>query len=148
MAIYRWRPGYDLYDVQKEVNRLFEDFFSQRGEEGEQVRSTWNPQVDIVEHENEIVLLAELPGVSRDQVKVSVNNGVLTLSGEKKFRELGKDDCYHCAERASGPFERKFTLPTTIDEAKIKAEFKDGVLRVVLPKAEAAKPKEIAIKVE
>lgn len=148
MAIYRWRPGFDFYQMQREMNRIFDDFYRQaKGEETEET-SGWSPNVDIIEHENEIVLVAELPGVSKQDIKLAVSNGVLTLSGEKQAPELAKDDCYHCTERFFGRFERKFTLPTTVADSKIKADFKDGVLKIVLPKAEEAKPKEIEIKAQ
>lgn len=145
MAIYRWRPTSDVYQMQKEMKRLFDEYFSADWEEGEPVRSTWNPLVDVFELENEILLVAELPGVEKENIKISVNNGVLSLNGEKKLPENTKSDCYHCSERFFGPFERVFNLPATVNETKIKADFKDGVLKISLPKAEAAKPREIQI---
>jgi HSP20 family protein len=148
MAIYRWRPGFDFYQMQREMNRLFDEFYHQAKGEEENVSSAWSPNVDIVEHDQEILLVAELPGVSKKDIKLSVSKGVLTLSGEKQAPELAKDDCLHCTERFFGPFERKFTLPITVAEDKIKADFKDGLLKISLPKAEETKPKEITIKAE
>lgn len=145
MPIYRWRPMSDVYQVQKEMRRLFDHYFGSDWEEGEQVRATWNPLVDVVELDDEILLIAELPGVEKDNIKISVNNGVLNLSGEKKMSETEKNDCYHCSERFFGPFERVFNLPATVNESKIKADFKDGVLKIRLPKTESAKPHEIQI---
>lgn len=145
MAIYRWRPGLDFYQMQREMNRLFDEFYQQSKGEEEHVGATWSPNVDIVEHDQEILLVAELPGVSKKDIKLSVSKGVLTLSGEKPAPDLTKDDCYHCTERFFGTFERKFTLPTMVAEDKIKADFKDGLLKISLPKAEEAKPKEISI---
>ncbi|MBN2090975.1 Hsp20/alpha crystallin family protein [candidate division KSB1 bacterium] len=145
MPIYRWRPMSDVYQVQNEMKRLFDQYFGSEWEEGEQVRATWNPLVDVVELENEILLVAELPGVDKEHIKISVNNGVLSLSGEKKLAENEKKDCYHCSERFFGPFERVFNLPATVNESKIKADFKDGLLKISLPKTEAAKPREIQI---
>ena len=148
MAIYRWRPGFDFSQMQREMNRIFDEYYHQSKGEEEPTGSAWRPNVDIVEHENEIVLVAELPGVSRKDIRLSVSKGVLTLGGEKQPPELAKDDCLHCTERFFGPFERKFTLPTTVAEEKIKADFKDGILKISLPKAEEAKPKEIEIKAD
>ncbi len=145
MPIYRWRPMSDVYQVQKEMKRLFDQYFGADWEEGEQVRSAWSPLVDVVELDNEILLVAELPGVDKDNIKISVNNGVLSLSGEKKIAENEKNDCYHCSERLFGPFERVFNLPVIVNETKIKADFKDGLLKISLPKTEAAKPREIQI---
>ncbi|MBN1352019.1 Hsp20/alpha crystallin family protein [candidate division KSB1 bacterium] len=146
MAILRWRPTHYIPSIQREMNRLFDEFMGQDVEEGERYSRKWSPEVDIVEMENEIVLTAELPGVSKSDIKISVQDGELTLSGKKDVPENEKSDCYHCSERYYGPFERKFTLSTIIDSTKINAEFKNGVLKVRLPKAEAAKPTQIEIK--
>jgi HSP20 family protein len=146
MAILRWRPAIDLPSIQREVNRLFDDFYGRVTEEGERYTRKWIPDVDILELENEIVLTAELPGVSKEDIKISVHDGELVLTGKKDAPAAEKSDCYHCSERYYGSFERKFTLSTKIDSAKIKAEFKDGVLKITLPKAEETKPKQIEIK--
>jgi len=148
MAIYHWKPLVDFYNIQREMNRMFDDYFHRSPEEESNITSKWTPNVDIVEEDQDIILIAELPGVTKDKIKLSVNNGVLTLSGEKPTPEVKDADCYHCSERFFGPFERKFSLPTTVNESKIKADFKDGVLRITLPKAEEAKPKEIQIAAE
>ena len=146
MAVLRWRPTSELSSIQREMNRLFDNFFGQREEESAKYAGRWVPDVDIVELENEIILTAELPGVSKDDIKISVHDGELILIGKKEVPESEKSDCYHCSERYYGPFERRFTLSTTIDTSKINAEFKHGVLKVILPKAEEAKPKQIEIK--
>ena len=144
MTNYLWRPGYDVYHVQREMNRLFDDFFKSESGSGENREFKWSPSVDIAEHDNEILLVAELAGVSKDDISISVDKSVLTLSGSKPAPEY-EEHCFHCSERFFGPFERKFTLPTMEDDFKSKVDFKDGVLRITLPKAEAAKPREIKI---
>jgi len=145
MPIYRWRPTSDVSPVQKEMKRLFDYYFGSDWDASEQVHATWNPLVDVVELEEEILLVAELPGVDKNDIKISVNNGILSLNGEKKVPENAKNDCYHCSERFFGPFERVFNLPATVSESNIAADFKDGLLKIRLPKTEAAKPREIQI---
>jgi len=152
MAIVRWEPFRDLVSLQDRMNRLFDDSFRgvARGgaaEEDWALGGSWAPAVDIFEHEGNIVLKAELPGVDSKDVDVRVENNVLTLRGERKFDTEVDKESYHRVERAYGAFSRSFTLPTVVDTDKIKAEVKDGVLRVTLPKREEAKPKQITISV-
>jgi HSP20 family protein len=110
--------------------------------------TTWVPPCDIYETEKEIVLKAELPGLKKEDVFVSIENNVLTIRGERKFEEEIKRENFHRVERSYGEFLRSFTLPTFIDANKILAEFKDGLLMVFLPKREEAKPKQIEVKVK
>jgi HSP20 family protein len=152
MAIVRWEPFHDLMTVQDRMNRIFEQAF--RGvpragaEEEWALGGTWAPAVDIYEHEGNLVLKAELPGIDPKDVQMHVENNVLTLEGERKFDSEVKREQYHRVERAYGHFSRSFTLPNMVDAEKIKAEFsKDGVLRVTLPQREEAKPKQISIAV-
>jgi HSP20 family protein len=150
MAIVRWEPFRDLVSIQDRMNRLFDDAFRgarSQGSEEEWALGSWSPAVDIFEHEGAIVLKAELPGVDPADVEVRVENNVLTLRGERKVDNEVKKESYHRVERAYGTFTRSFTLPTVVDTEKIKAEYKDGVLRVTLPKREEAKPKQISINV-
>ncbi|MGQ0537522.1 MAG: Hsp20/alpha crystallin family protein, partial [Gemmatimonadaceae bacterium] len=107
----------------------------------------WSPAVDVVETEKSIKLTAELPGLAKDNVNVSVDSGVLAIRGEKKSerKEDDKDERYHLWERSYGAFERAFTLPTTVDPDKITADFKDGVLVVDIPKSTEAKPRGRAV---
>jgi HSP20 family protein len=107
----------------------------------------WAPSVDIIEDEKEWLLKADLPEVMKDDVKVTVENGVLTITGERKFEKEEKDKKYHRIERSYGNFLRSFTLPDGADGSKVNAEFKDGVLKVHLPKGEKAKPKTVEVKV-
>src|SRR5262245_28935373 len=151
MAIVRWEPFRDLLSLQDRMNRIFDEAFRgtgrSSGEEDWALGGSWAPVVDIYEQGNDIVLKAELPGVEAKDVDVRVENNVLTLRGERKFDNEVKRENYHRVERAYGSFSRSFTLPNVVDTDKIKAEFKDGVLRLTLPKKEEAKPKQISISV-
>ena len=151
MAIVRWEPFRDLVSIQGRMNRLFDEAFRgathPAGDEEEWSLGSWAPAVDIFEQDGHIVLKAELPGVDPKDVEVRVENNVLTLRGERKLDNDVQKENYHRVERAYGSFSRSFTLPTVVDTEKIKAEYRDGVLRVNLPKREEAKPKQISISV-
>jgi HSP20 family protein len=150
MAIVRWEPFRDLVAVQDRLNRIFDDTFrgNPRGsDEDWALGGQWAPSVDIFEHEGNLVLRAELPGIEPKDVDVHVENNVLTLRGERKFESEVKREKYHRVERAYGTFSRSFTLPNVVDTEKIKAEYKDGVLQVTLPQREEAKPKQIQVSV-
>ena len=150
MAIVRWVPFRDLVAVQDRLNRIFDDTFrgNPRGtEEDWALGGQWAPSVDIFEHEGNLVLRAELPGIEPKDVDVHVENNVLTLRGERKFESEVKREKYHRVERAYGTFSRSFTLPNVVDTEKIKAEYKDGMLQVTLPQREEAKPKQIQVAV-
>jgi HSP20 family protein len=107
----------------------------------------WAPAVDILETENELILKADLPEVKQDQIDVRVEDGMLTLRGERKFESEANEKGYHRIERSYGTFSRSFTLPETIDPEQVKANFKDGVLTVTLPKKEISKPRQIKVEV-
>ena len=150
MAIIRWEPFRDLVSLQDRMNRLFDESFRgiNRGAgEEDWALGAWAPAVDIYEKDGNIVLKAELPGLDPKDVEVRVENNILTLRGERKLDEEVQKDNYHRVERSYGNFTRSFTLPNVVDTEKIKAEFKDGVLRMTLPKKEEAKPKQISISV-
>jgi len=148
MAIVRWEPFRDLMSLQERMNRLFDESYRARGGEDDwALGGTWAPAVDIYEHENTIVIKAELPGVDPKDVDIRLDNNVLTINGERKLDNEVKKESYHRVERSYGAFTRSFTLPTTVDPNGIKAEYRDGVLRVTLPKREEAKPKQIQISV-
>jgi HSP20 family protein len=151
MAIVRWEPFRDLVSIQDRMNRIFDDAFRgtsrTAGEDDWALGGAWAPAVDIFEKDGSIVLKAELPGVDPKDVDVRVENNVLTLRGERKFESEAKREQYHRVERAYGSFSRSFTLPNVVDTEHIKAEYKDGVLRVNLPQKEEAKPKQISIAV-
>jgi HSP20 family protein len=131
----------EIFTIRDEFDRLL-------GRRDTQVTSGWCPVVDVRETTNELVLQAELPGISPDDVDVSVENGVLSITGEKRaeVREGEEGGDFHLVERRYGRFERRFTLPRSVDAEKVSAEFRDGLLTVTLPKAEAAKPRRIEVK--
>jgi HSP20 family protein len=150
MPIVRWEPFRDLVSLQGRMNRLFDESFrgaSRGGAEEDWAQGAWSPAVDIYEKDGTIVLKAELPGIDPKDVDVRVENNILTLKGERRFEAEVKQESYQRVERAYGAFSRSFTLPTVVDTDNIKAEFKDGVLRMSLPKKEEAKPKQISINV-
>ena len=150
MAIVRWEPFRDLLSLQDRMNRLFDESYrgANRGAADEwALGGSWAPAVDIYEQEGNIVLKAELPGVDPKAVDIRLENNTLTLRGERKLDNEVKEDNYHRVERSYGSFSRAFTLPTVVDQGNIKAEFKDGVLKLTLPKREEAKPRQIQINV-
>lgn len=147
MAIVRWEPFRDLMTTQREFDRLFKEAFTPLFGGGDISTRTWAPPVDIFETENDIVLKAELPGVDPKDVEVKVEDNTLYLKGERKFEKEVKDESYHRIERSYGSFARSFSLPNSINAEKVKAEYKDGLLMLTLPKREEAKPKTIKIDV-
>jgi HSP20 family protein len=148
MALVRWRPLGDFVDIRDEIDRLFDTFLPAKSEAEYPVTTAWVPRVDVAETDNEVVVTTELPGVERKDVKLSVEDNVLTIGGEKKQENETKEKNYHCVERRYGTFSRSFTLPTRIQADKVKATFKDGILTMKLPKAEEAKTKEIPIEIQ
>lgn len=148
MALIRWDPFREIAALQERMNRLFSDIRTQSPfREEEIVQGSWIPAVDIYETNEAIVLNAELPGVASEDISVEVKDNTLTLKGEKKFAREVKEESYHRVERAYGTFQRAFTLPGTVAQEKVKAQFKDGVLKITLPKVEEAKPKQIKVEV-
>jgi HSP20 family protein len=149
MAIVRWEPIRDLLSLQERMNRLFNEQYrgSSQPEDEWALGGSWAPAVDIYEEGHDIVLKAELPGVDPKDVDIRLENNVLSLRGQRKAENDVKKESYHRVERSYGTFSRSFTLPTVVDQSAIKAEVKDGILKVVLPKREEAKPKQIEINV-
>ena len=145
MAIVRWDPFRDLNMLQDRMNRLFDDAGSTWRTDEPAATTSWSPSVDIFETEGEIVVKAELPGMDRKDIQLNLENNVLSLRGERKFQKETKDDNYHRIERSYGVFSRSFSIPATVDEERIRADYKDGVLKIVLPKKDQAKPKQIKI---
>jgi HSP20 family protein len=128
------------------LNRLVnEPFFRAYRFDDEAGFSLWNPVVDLYEKDDNFVIKAELPGVGKDDIGIDLKDGVLTLSGERSDDSEVKEDKYYRRERTYGKFQRSFTLPADVDADKIKAEFKDGVLVVEVPKPEKSKPKRITV---
>jgi len=150
MAIVRWwDPLRDLSSIQEKMNQLFEDTVARsRGREEGLGTGMWTPAVDIYETAESVVVKAELPGLTREQVGIEVKDGILTLKGERKVEKEVKEENYHRIERAYGTFQRSFSLPASVDQEKISATLKEGVLEVTLPKREQAKPKQINVSVK
>jgi len=151
----RWNPVHELdrwpadfVGVQRDINRLFDNFFhSGSPVEETMAASYFAPAVDIAEQENEYVVKVELPGVTKDDVKISVESSTLTIKGEKKQDKEEKSKDFHRVERSYGSFQRSFTLPSTVKNDKIDAVFNNGILTITMPKSEEAKPKLIEVKV-
>ncbi|MDF1578138.1 MAG: Hsp20/alpha crystallin family protein [Desulfurivibrionaceae bacterium] len=143
MEITRWEPLREMEDFFDRFSRpMGRQFGRELARAGE-----WAPRVDISENDKEFVINAEIPDIKKEDVKVNVENGVLTLRGERKQEKEEKDKKFHRIERFYGSFCRSFTLPDNVDEAKIDATFKDGMLKLTIPKIESKKPKAIEVKV-
>lgn len=146
MTLVRYRPMTNLFNFRDEMNRLFDGFFRGVPDVNEHF-TTYGPDVDIKETDNDVLVSVEIPGMDQKDIKVNVRDNVLTLKGEKKREQEVENTNYHLSERCFGGFERSFTLPTNIQNDKVTATYKNGILNVTLPKAEEAKPKEISVKV-
>ena len=155
-AVAPWRPFSQGARMEGDMERIFEDFFGSRWSPFR--RSFWPTrrqavampavEVDLYEEKDDIVVKAELPGMEKDEINISVSDHILTLKGEKKREEEVKDEDYHFSERSYGAFVRSIELPAQVQTEKAKASFKNGVLQIRLPKTEEAKRKEIAVRVE
>ena len=150
MHIIRWDPFREFEQLQDRVNRVFTDTYgrSSGGDEGLLTGGAWTPAVDIYENGNhELVLKAELPDLTREDIDITVDNGTLTIKGEKKLSNDVKEEQFHRVERQYGRFSRSFSLPPTVDTTKVGAEYRNGVLTIRLPLREEAKPRQIKIEV-
>src|ERR1700730_1316399 len=148
MSIVRYDPFRDLRTLQEEVNRLFTGNMARAFEDEGIARGSWSPNVDIYDNKDQIVLEAELPGMKREDFDLSVENNVITLRGERHFEKKDETDNYHRVERAYGSFLRSFTLPNTVSATGATADYRNGVLRVALPKRAETKARRIEIKGE
>ena len=148
MTITRYDPFRDLRNLQEEVNRLFTGNVGRTFDDEGIARGSWSPSVDIYENKEQIVLEAELPGMNREDFDLTVENNVITLRGERRFEKKEDTDNYHRVERAYGSFTRSFTLPNTVSGEGASADYRNGVLRVTLPKREETKARRIEIKGE
>ena len=147
MNIVKWNPLRELEDMQTRLNRFFTDVPARRPESDGLFFADWAPAVDIQETEKEYLIKAELPEMKKEDVKVDVLDGVLTIEGERTQEKEEKGKKFHKTERSYGKFVRQFALPPEVDAAQVQAEYKDGILSVHLPKTAAAKPKAIEVKV-
>jgi len=148
-ASVSWDPIRELEEMQKRLGSLLGSrlsVFTDGGEE-EFTVSEWSPPVDIAEDDKEYTVKAELPGMTKEDIKVTVEGGVLSITGERKVEKEEKHKKYHRIERSYGTFTRSFTLPEAASADKVSAEFNDGVLKVHLPKEEKAKPKSVEVKI-
>ena len=146
MAIIKVDPLREFAVMNDRLNRLFGSVYLRDEDTG--FRGSWVPSVDIYETDkHDLVLRAELPGMSREDVEVTVENGTIVLKGEKKFDAEVKEEHYRRIERTYGTFHRSFTLPNTVDAAKVAAEYKNGVLTVTLPFKEEARPRTVNVQV-
>lgn len=148
MALIRWEPARELHTMQNEMNRLFNSLFdsptpSNRG--GRAVARRWIPAMDVVETDEKFLLRADLPGLSEDDVKIEVEDNVLTISGQRKSEHEQQDKGYYRVERSFGSFSRSVTLPEGVDAEGIEADFGNGVLEVQIPKPEQHKPRKVQI---
>jgi len=145
MAIVRWDPLKDLMTMHDRMNKIFDETLSKtaQGAHGD-----WLPPVDIYETESEIVILSELPGMKEEDMDIQVSDGVLSLKGEKKYPAEGDKDNYYRLERAYGKFSRSFAIPNTVDINSVKANLKDGLLKVTLQKKNEIQPRVIKVETE
>jgi len=147
MNIVKWNPFRELEDIQTRLNRVFGDAPLGRTNDDGLFFADWAPPVDIQETDKEYLIKAELPEVKKENVKVEMLDGVLTIEGERSQEKEEKGKKFHKVERAYGKFVRRFALPTEVEATKVQAEFKDGMLNVHQTKSAGAKPKSVEVKV-
>jgi HSP20 family protein len=148
MAIVRWDPVRELATMHERLNRLFDEFGGRTEDEGI-MRGDFLPPVDIYQTEaHEVVLKAELPGLKKEDIDLRVEQNTLTITGERRVETSVQKDHFHRMERTYGTFSRSFSLPSTIDTEKVRAEYQDGILTVTLPLREESKPKQIAVEIK
>jgi HSP20 family protein len=145
MVHVKWEPFRDLMAMQDRMTRLFDETLSRVWKEEGMPRGTWSPRVDILERENELILKIDLPEVNQSEIDIKVEENTLIIQGERRFVKETDDTNYLQIERPYGTFHRTFTLSRRIDQEKIKASYKDGVLRVILAKKEEARRKQILL---
>ncbi len=148
MTVVKWEPFRDLMAMQDRMTRLFDETLSRIWKEEGLARGVWSPPVDILERGNEIILKVDLPEVNQSEIDIKVEGNTLIIQGERKFIKETSDVNYIQIERPYGTFYRHFTIPGMIDQEKIKATYKDGVLRIALPKKEEVHPKQVMVEVK
>ncbi len=155
MAVERWRPHWarerdPFREMEEEMERFFEEWpFRWRPWTRRALRAReWTPRVDMFDRQDRVIVKAELPGVNKEDIDVSVAGGVLTIKGERKPEEGVKDEDYYCCERYRGKFYRAIQLPTDVDTDKVEANYKNGVLEITLPKVPEVTPKKISVSVK
>ena len=145
MHLIRWRPIRSMMSLRDEMDRLLDDFYGKMAPAGDVYEGDWCPSMDVKETDDEITALVELPGIAKEDIKVSVRGDVLTVSGEKSQEKSDTKENVHRVERSYGFFKRSVVLPAEVETSKVKASFKDGILKIKMPKIESKKPKEIPI---
>jgi HSP20 family protein len=145
-TLSRFEPFRGVSSLQDQINRLFSETFDRSS--GEANLTTWAPPVDIYETEHELVVKADLPDVKPEDLDIRVENNILTIRGPRRFEKKVNEDNYLRVERAYGSFSRSFSLANTVNTEAIKADYKDGVLSLSVPKREEAKPKQIKVNVQ
>lgn len=143
-----WDPLHDLITLKDRMNTLFNETFARSQERPGGTEGAWSPPVDIYESEGEYVLTIELPGLRQDEIDLQIMDDVLTLQGQRTLDSVAEEDRYLRRERPYGRFRRAFSLPATVDSARTRATMKDGVLKVIVPKAAQTRPKSIQVNVE
>jgi HSP20 family protein len=147
MRLTRWDPLRELDEMSSRLSRIFAQPLSARLTGDGETFADWAPAIDVQETESEYLVKADLPEVKKDDVKISVQDGVLAVEGERRQEKEEKGKTFHRVERSYGKFVRRLSVPTDVDQQKVSAEFKDGVLNVHLPKSPSAKPRAIDVKV-
>jgi HSP20 family protein len=137
-----------MTNIHREMDNLFGDFFGLTRRGGELENWQWAPRINVEEDNNHYEVTAELPGIDKDAIGIELKGDALTITGEKKLEDEKKETNFHLCERVYGNFARTIRLPKHVDREKIEAEYKDGVLTLVIPKVEEVKPKEIKVKVK
>ena len=146
MELVRWNPWRDMFGGRGRANMFFDEFFHpSAAHRNAAAEWHWNPGVDVYENDNHFVIKADMPGIDKKDIALDVKNGVLTLKGERHADEEVKKEKAYFRERVHGRFERAFKLPDHVDTDKITADYKDGVLKIEIPKPEAIKPRQITV---
>ena len=143
MTLVRWMPRRDMVSMQHEINKMFNSFFG--SDPADDFVANWSPRLDVVEDKENYIVKIDIPGMRKEDVKITLRENVLTVRGDRAEEAKRDDDTYHIIERRFGKFSRSLTLPTNVQPNKIEAKMNEGVLIVTLPKAEEAKPREINI---
>jgi HSP20 family protein len=145
-SLLNWMPFDQLATVRDEMNRLFESTLGD-GIQSPDLFGGWTPAVDLYEDKDHLIVRAELPGMTKDSIDISLHEGILTLSGERKAEELPEGSEAYRSERFYGRFQRSFDLPKPVEAERVQASYRDGILTVTLPKTEEAKPRQIQVNV-
>ncbi len=148
MRLVRYRPGAGHHVHHDHFEKMFDDFLGVNRRKMDLQNFDWTPRVNVEELEDRFEITAELPGMKKEDIDIEIQDDVLTLKGERKVEKEEKETSYHVCERSYGTFQRAFTLPDNVRGDGIEAEYKDGILRLALPKVEPQKPKEIKVEVK